>query len=156
LTLNALHVLSAPPTPTTASPSELRGQTLFGTKTDPGIGCVLCHTGSLTTGSSRFTGMLNLEIHPYTDFAIHHMGAGLADSVTQGVAEGDQFRTAPLWGVGKRIFFLHDGRATPGAVSSRRSWRMRARARRPNATIRRFATLPAADQQALLDFLRSL
>ncbi len=149
--------LSAPPTPTTASPSELRGQTLFGTKTDPGIGCVLCHTSSLTTGSSRFTGMSNLEIHPYTDLAIHHMGTGLADSVTQGAAGGDQFRTAPLWGVGKRIFFLHDGRATPGngglvqAILAHASSGSEA-----NATIRKFATLSATDQQALIDFLRSL
>ena len=38
------------------------------------------------------------------------MGTGLADNVSQGGAGGDQFRTAPLWGLGQRIFFLHDGR----------------------------------------------
>ena len=38
------------------------------------------------------------------------MGTGLADNVSQGGAGGDQFRSAPLWGLGQRIFFLHDGR----------------------------------------------
>jgi hypothetical protein len=43
---------------------------------------------------------------------VHHMGKGLADDITQGLATGDMFRTTPLWGVGQRIFLLHDGRAT--------------------------------------------
>jgi CxxC motif-containing protein (DUF1111 family) len=49
-------------------------------------------------------------VHPFTDLLIHHMGKGLADDITQGAATGDMFRTAPLWGIGQRIFFLHDGR----------------------------------------------
>ena len=56
--------------------------------------------------------MSKIEIHPYSDFAIHHMGPGLADHISQGLAAGDEFRTAPLWGVGQRIFFLHDGRTS--------------------------------------------
>ena len=100
--------LSAPPAPTTASVSELHGQTLFGT-----VGCALCHSPSLTTAQySPFTGMASVTYHPYSDFAIHHMGPGLADGVTQGAAGPDQFRTAPLWGLGQRLFFLHDGRAS--------------------------------------------
>jgi CxxC motif-containing protein (DUF1111 family) len=85
------------------------------------------------------------------------MGSGLADFVTQGAAGGSQFRTAPLWGVGKRIFFLHDGRATPAngglttAILAHRSVGSEA-----NAVIRRFTRLAAADQQAVVDFLRSL
>jgi CxxC motif-containing protein (DUF1111 family) len=46
------------------------------------------------------------------DLEIHHMGIGLADNVSQDTAGGDQFRTAPLWGLGQRIFFLHDSRRT--------------------------------------------
>ena len=42
------------------------------------------------------------------------MGSGLADNVTQGLAQGDMFRTTPLWGIGQRPFFLHDG-ASQGA-----------------------------------------
>jgi CxxC motif-containing protein (DUF1111 family) len=40
------------------------------------------------------------------------VGPGLADDIHQGIARGDEFRTAPLWGLGKRIFFLHDGRTS--------------------------------------------
>ncbi|HUJ59907.1 MAG TPA: di-heme oxidoredictase family protein, partial [Kofleriaceae bacterium] len=144
--------LSAPPTPTTGSPSELRGQEVFGS-----IGCVYCHSDTLTTGSSRFTGMSNVEIHPYSDLALHHMGSGLADGVAQGAASGDQFRTAPLWGVGQRIFFLHDGRATPDNGGLVRAIIAHAgQGSEANTVIRRFTRLPPSDQQAVVDFLRSL
>ena len=53
-----------------------------------------------------------MTYHPYSDFAVHHMGSTLADGVNQGVAGPDQFRTAPLWGLGQRLFFLHDGRTS--------------------------------------------
>ncbi|MGH9821725.1 MAG: di-heme oxidoredictase family protein [Blastocatellia bacterium] len=99
--------LTNPPTPTTASASELNGQALFGS-----IGCTLCHTPSLTTAASPFTGMGNFTYHPYSDVALHHMGSTLADGVMQGGAGPDEFRTAPLWGVGQRLFFLHDGRTS--------------------------------------------
>jgi len=149
--------LSAEPTPATASPSELRGQALFGTSSDAGIGCVSCHSASLTVGSSRYTGVTGAEIHPFTDLAIHHMGDGLSDHVTQGAATGDQFRTAPLWGVGKRIFFLHDGRSGPangGLVHA--ILQHSSRGSQAKKVIRRFTQLPASDQQAVINFLRSL
>src|SRR5262249_31606303 len=149
--------LSSDPQPTTASPSELRGQALFGTTKDPGIGCVFCHTDTLTTGSIRYTGMSNIQIHPYTDLAIHHMGSKLADGVSQGAAGGDQFRTAPLWGVGKRIFFLHDGRSGPangGLVDAIRQHS--SRGSEAVSVIRKFTALSAAAQQAVINFLRSL
>ena len=59
---------------------------------------------------SKFAGMSNITYHPYSDFALHHMGSRLSDGIKQGAAGPDQFRTAPLWGLGQRIFFLHDGR----------------------------------------------
>jgi CxxC motif-containing protein (DUF1111 family) len=164
--------LSAPPTPTTGSASELRGQALFGSAAAPGIGCVHCHSDTLTTGASAFGGMSNVAIHPYTDVALHHMGPALADHVNQGGASGDQFRTAALWGVGQRIFFLHDGRATPdngGLLTAILAHRSRgncsqdtlnsdgtACASEANAVIEKFGRLRASDQQAILDFLRSL
>jgi CxxC motif-containing protein (DUF1111 family) len=52
----------------------------------------------------------NLAINTFSDYAVHSMGRGLADQVSQGNANGFQFRSAPLWGVGQRVFFLHDGR----------------------------------------------
>jgi len=99
--------LTAPAAPVALSASAQNGQNLFN-----GIGCVLCHSSSLTTASSPFTGMSNVTYHPYSDFAIHHMGGALAVGVNQGGAGPDQFRTAPLWGVGQRLFLLHDGRTS--------------------------------------------
>ncbi|HKV39873.1 MAG TPA: di-heme oxidoredictase family protein [Blastocatellia bacterium] len=99
--------LTAPPAPTTHTASELNGQALFSR-----IGCALCHTPSLTTAASPFTGMGNFTYHPYSDIAVHHMGSTLADGVSQGGAGPDEFRSAPLWGVGQRLFFLHDGRTS--------------------------------------------
>jgi len=101
----AVARMLAPPAPTTASSSELNGQTLF-----TQIGCNLCHSTLLTTAKSMFPALSNMQFHPYSDFALHHMGSVLADGINQGAAGPDQFRTAPLWGVGQRLFFLHDGR----------------------------------------------
>jgi CxxC motif-containing protein (DUF1111 family) len=76
------------------------------------IGCNLCHTQSFTTKPSNVNGLSNRTFQPFSDFAVHHMGVTLADGVTQGLAGPDQFRTAPLWGLGQRLFFLHDGRTS--------------------------------------------
>ncbi len=99
--------LLAPATPATPTQSTTNGSNLFNQ-----VGCNLCHSTSLTAAASPFTGMSNVTYHPYSDFALHHMGAGLADGVHQGGAGVDQFRTAPLWGLGQRLFFLHDGRTS--------------------------------------------
>jgi CxxC motif-containing protein (DUF1111 family) len=99
--------LTAPPTPAAATTSTAAGAALF-----TQIGCNLCHSTSLTTAASPYTGMSNVTFAPYSDFALHHMGAGLADGIVQGGAGPDQFRTAPLWGLGQRLFFLHDGRTS--------------------------------------------
>jgi CxxC motif-containing protein (DUF1111 family) len=81
------------------------------------------------------------------------MGSGLADRVGQGDASGTQFRTAPLWGVGQRIFFLHDGRTSDmlEAVQQHASHGSEA-----NQVISNFNALSTADQQSILDFLRNL
>ena len=99
--------------------SVLRGAALFGNSVLPAptgtapatIGCVFCHWQTFTTGPSTTPTLSNATFHPFSDFGLHHMG-GLADGVSQGLALGDQFRTAPLWGLGQRLFFLHDGRAS--------------------------------------------
>jgi CxxC motif-containing protein (DUF1111 family) len=81
------------------------------------------------------------------------MGKGLADGITQGAAGPDEFRTAPLWGVGQRIFFLHDGRTNNllEAIRDHRSQGSEA-----NKVIEHFNRLTTQEQQAVLDFLRSL
>ena len=82
------------------------------------IGCALCHVPTMNTGLPRASttsralaaAMSNQAVNLYSDLLVHHMGAGLADGITQGGAGPDEFRTAPLWGLGQRVFFLHDGR----------------------------------------------
>ena len=101
--------LAAPPTP--ALPQGVTAQSAQnGADQFNRIGCTLCHTPTLTTGMSPFTGMSNFTYSPFSDFALHHMGSDLRDGVNQGAAGPDEFRTAPLWGLGQRLFFLHDGR----------------------------------------------
>ena len=127
------------------------------------IGCANCHTPTFTTGASPFAPLANQEIQPFSDFALHHMGTGLADHISQGLASGDQFRTAPLWGLGQRLFFLHDGRTSDllGAIKAHRSGDPDAQdgdgvPSEANTVIDRFFKLSKNDQQAILNFLRSL
>jgi CxxC motif-containing protein (DUF1111 family) len=168
--------LSAPPSPATLSSAAQTGESLF-----TSVGCGSCHTASLTTGKSPFTGMSNVTYHPYSDFALHHMGSNLADGISQGGAGPDQFRTAPLWGVGQRLFFLHDGRtadlgqaieahASPGAsyvtsaganaagasATITESGQSQSCASEANAVIETFNALSASQQTEILDFLRAL
>jgi CxxC motif-containing protein (DUF1111 family) len=81
------------------------------------------------------------------------MGQGLADGITQGGAGPDEFRTAPLWGVGQRVFFLHDGRTSNlvEAIEDHRSPGSEA-----NKVIENFNRLSAQEQQVIINFLRSL
>src|SRR5262247_4943178 len=76
------------------------------------VGCNLCHTPTLTTGNAYTPALANKSVNLYSDLMVHGMGPGLADGVSQGGAGPDEFRTAPLWGLGQRIFFLHDGRTS--------------------------------------------
>jgi CxxC motif-containing protein (DUF1111 family) len=140
--------LSAPPTPVPPTRDTIAGQVTF-----EKVGCNLCHSETLTTGSSIFTGMSNVTFHPFSDFALHRMGQGLADGVNQGVATGDEFRTAPLWGIGQRLFFLHDGRTADlmQAIQQHASQGSEA-----NQVINNFNNLSTQQQQQLLNFLRSL
>jgi CxxC motif-containing protein (DUF1111 family) len=87
------------------------------------------------------------------------MGPGLADQVSQGLAGGDEFRTAPLWGLGQRIFFLHDGRTSDlmQAIAAHASrGNNGSRDSEANAVVQKFNQLSKSDQQSILDFLRTL
>ena len=108
---------------------------------------------SLTTGKSSTAALTNVAFQPFSDFAVHDMGNGLADGVSQGGAGGREFRTAPLWGVGQRIFFLHDGRTNDlyQAIQQHASQGSEA-----NQVIQNFNLLSKDDAQAVLNFLRSL
>jgi CxxC motif-containing protein (DUF1111 family) len=81
------------------------------------------------------------------------MGSRLADNILQGQARGDEFRTAPLWGLGQRIFFLHDGRTTNLLVAIQEH---RSTGSEANTVINNFNALAETSRQDLLNFLRSL
>ena len=140
--------LSAAPAPTTQTPSELNGAALFNS-----TGCVLCHTSTLQTANSPYTNMSQTTYHPFSDFALHHMGSNLSDGVSQGAAGPDEFRTAPLWGLGQRLFFLHDGRTSDldQAIQAHSSKGSEAK-----GVIANYNALTPSQKQDILNFLRSL
>jgi CxxC motif-containing protein (DUF1111 family) len=98
-------------------------------------------------------------VNLYSDLALHNMGSGLADDISQGQAEGDEFRTAPLWGLGKRIFFLHDGRTKDllEAIQAHAGFGGgRHRPSEANQVVGQFNRLNEIDKQHMLNFLRAL
>src|SRR5262249_18139073 len=116
---------------------DVRGQAVFGE-----LGCVECHAPNMTLGSQ--------PLHPYSDLLLHGMGPALDDGVVQGQASGRDWRTTPLWGLGERARFLHDGRARTIDAA------INAHAGEAEFAIRRFHQLTEDDRAALLRFLRSL
>ena len=146
--LAAFGRMLAPAASTTSTTSQIAGSHLFSQ-----VGCQLCHSPSLATSKAPFPALSSVTYHPYSDFAIHHMGPGLADGIYQGIAGPDEFRTAPLWGVGQRAFFLHDGRTKDIVQAIQAHQGIGSEA---NAVIRNFNQLPLRRQQDLIEFLRSL
>jgi CxxC motif-containing protein (DUF1111 family) len=173
-----MRLVDAPqPVPFTRSAS--RGRQLFSE-----VGCALCHTPSFKTPGVANPQAPSQEIGPhvvalrgqtvnlFSDLLVHHMGANLADNVSQGNAGPDEFRTTPLWGIGQRLFFLHDGRTSDLLVAIRehRSAAHSEGRNNPardaesvtygpseaNAVIERFERLAEDEKQDLLDFLRAL
>ena len=171
------------PTPactgTGCSASIQSGRSLF-----ESTGCSLCHTPTLTTGYASTTALDHKAANLFSDLAVHHMGSNLADGVNQGSAGPDEFRTAPLWGVGQRIFFLHDGRTSnlleaiaahasdsahctvvasaqlftrePGDLPYAPTSLSQFCGSEANHVIANFNTLSATHKQDILNFLRSL
>ena len=92
-------------------------------------------------------------VNLYSDLLLHDMGVGLSDGVSQGEAGPREFRTAPLWGLGQRLFFLHDGRASDliTAIKAHQSLGSEA-----NSVASKYNSLTESQKQSLLNFLRSL
>jgi CxxC motif-containing protein (DUF1111 family) len=124
------------------------------------VGCGLCHTPTLKTNpNSTVAALAGQSANLFSDLALHAMGPGLADDILQGGARGDEFRTAPLWGLGQRLFFLHDGRTNdlvPAIQAHRSSGNTKFGPSEANAVIDRYNRLSPDAQQDLLNFLRSL
>jgi CxxC motif-containing protein (DUF1111 family) len=138
----------APPAPAPATPSTAHGSQLFDR-----IGCALCHTRSLPTGNVASGALSGKTANLFSDLLLHDMGVALADGVSQGRAGPREFRTAPLWGLGPRLFFLHDGRTSDvlQAILAHASDGSEA-----NGVVFLFGQLSDSEKQDLLDYLRSL
>jgi CxxC motif-containing protein (DUF1111 family) len=147
----------APPTPSSDTPGGAesigRGKSLF-----VSTGCALCHTPTLATGNAKVAALSGRAVDLYSDLLVHDMGPGLADGVTQGQAGPREFRTAPLWGLGQRIFFLHDGRTSDllVAIQAHQSGGSGRGGSEANTVTANFNRLPETQKQDILNFLRSL
>ena len=142
----------APPVPAVGRPggadSIARGKALF-----ESTGCALCHTPSFKTYNASVLALRRQDAQLYSDLLLHDMGRGLADGIHQGQASGREFRTAPLWGLGQRLFFLHDGRTSDLRQAILEHYSEGSEA---NAVTQRFFQQGGAQQQDVLNFLRAL
>lgn len=119
--------------------------------------CTACHIPTVTTGILEgVPEVSNQVIHPYTDLLLHDMGEELADGRPDFLANGQEWRTPPLWGIGYtqvvngHTFFLHDGRARNLAEAI--LWH----GGEAESAKEYFRMLPSADREALIKFLESL
>lgn len=150
--LNYFIALTAPPPRGKIDDACNRGRITF-----EKLGCAQCHIPTLETGPEylildpdsqfptkrylRITALENREVNAYSDFLLHDIGAPDADS---------QWRTAPLWGLRFRKYYLHDGRTNnlEEAIS--------AHGGQSHYAKEKFATLDKQQKADLLSFLRSL
>jgi CxxC motif-containing protein (DUF1111 family)/ABC-type Fe3+ transport system substrate-binding protein len=143
-----LQHLAAPARRQRDDADVMRGESLFRE-----AGCSVCHRDSLPV---ELSSLGERQIAPYTDLLLHDMGPGLAIEVSEFLATGRHWRTAPLWGIGLTAVvgegeqYLHDGRAR--TLTEAILWHDG-----EAATAReRFVSLPAGQREQLLAFLRSL
>jgi CxxC motif-containing protein (DUF1111 family) len=132
-------------------PEVLHGEELF-----QSLGCAQCHRDTLETGAHPVAELARQRIHPYTDLLLHDMGAGLADGRPDGAADGQEWRTAPLWGLGLTqtvlpySSYLHDGRAR--TLEEAILWH----GGEAEHSQERFRALSVTERAALMKFLGSL
>lgn len=146
------QVLAPPARRNLNDPAVRRGEELFGAS-----GCASCHTPRFTTRADAVVPLLSgQKITPYTDLLLHDMGDGLADGRPDFLANGREWRTPPLWGVGlvetvnKHTLFLHDGRARGFAEAI--LWHDG----EAKASREAFRTMKKSDRAAMVAFLKSL
>jgi len=126
----------APPEPETMDAEAQRGETLF-----EQIRCADCHIPNVVqTGA---------PVLAYSDLLLHEMGPALADGIEMSNAMGDEFRTAPLWGLRHHAPYLHDGRADTIEQA------IVAHGGEASASQALFTGLGAADRAALIRFLET-
>ncbi len=147
-----LSFLSVPARGHLDDPKVMRGETLFAE-----AGCASCHKATaMTGGDHELKRLRNQNIQPFTDLLLHDMGEGLADNRPSFSANGREWRTAPLWGIGMvetvngHTNFLHDGRAR--GFEEAILWHGGEAEEAKEA----FRTMEKSDRIALVSFLKSL
>lgn len=147
-----VQTLSVPVRRNVDDKTILRGKFLFAQ-----TNCSACHTPVMQTGNTNDIASLNKQIiRPYTDLLLHDMGEDLADGRPDFLADGNEWRTPPLWGIGlirtvnNHSFLLHDGRArnTEEAILWHGGEGSKSKAA--------FLNLSKDDRAALLKFVESL
>lgn len=147
-----IQTLAVPSRRNISDPLVKKGQMLFDQAR-----CTACHIPAVTTGVLEgVPEVSNQVIHPYTDLLLHDMGEGLADGRSDFLANSQEWRTPPLWGIGYtkvvngHTFFLHDGRARN--LTEAILWH----GGEAESAKENFRLLPSADREALIKFLESL
>jgi CxxC motif-containing protein (DUF1111 family) len=146
----------APPVPVTSYGTVTSAQIAAGESAFNKAGCNICHIKSMTTGSHVTAALAKKPVNLFSDLLLHDIGTG--DDISQGGATGDQFRTAPLWGVGQRLFYLHDGTATNlvDAIKAHGGEAARVKDNFDGVGPETQFNLSATERQNLIYFLRSL
>src|SRR5436305_1606668 len=145
-----------PPTARSSCPtsrSRTTSPSAFRPRFSASAWCALCHTPTLVTGANSSPALNRQNVNLYSDLALHRMGGNLDDGITQGQAQGPDWRTAPLWGLGDRIFLLHDGRTKDLGDAIRQHDSPGSEA---HDVIDNYTALTSDQKQDLLNFLRSL
>jgi CxxC motif-containing protein (DUF1111 family) len=142
--LNDHTTFLAPPPRKAQTRETIAGGALFAA-----IGCADCHVPALQTGPNTVAALDGVVFFPFSDFLLHDMGA-LGDGIVQSGAQGNEMRTAPLWGARVRTSFLHDGRARSvrDAILAHQGQGLSASSR--------FAGLDKKEQDEIVDFINSL
>ena len=147
-----IQTLQVPARRNVTDAQVMRGKQIFANAK-----CASCHISTLTTQVNvAFPTVSNQVIHPYSDLLLHNMGAGLADNRPDFEADGQEWRTAPLWGVGLfatvnyPAYYLHDGRAR--TLTEAIMWH----GGEATNSVNYVKQLSTDDRAALLKFLKSL
>lgn len=135
----------APPVPLPPTVGSQAGQIVFDQ-----IRCGACHVPAMTTGQAPSPALSFRPVNLYSDLLLHDMGDGLADGVRQGQASGSQWRTAPLWGLRFRTFYLHDGRSRSIDEA------IRLHGGEASKVVERYRQLSRTQRNQLLEFLSRL
>jgi len=140
-----------------AARNQKKPDVIAGRKLFYDIGCNSCHVEKhITRGDGPFENLNNQVISPYSDFLLHDMGEGLSDDVPEFQANGNEWRTPPLWGIGLtkivsgRESYLHDGRAE--TLEEAILWH----GGESILTINKFKKLDINERNQLLKFISSL